>query len=555
MEDFNENEKNIKNEKLIHNKIIPINNISTISKATVKIILSDGVGSGFFLKTLKKNKTPFYCLITNHHVINEKDEIKNKNEITLIFDGKKELKIKLDEEERKIFDLMKYLDLKLDVAIVEILPKDKVDDSNFFLPYDEINELNKGFIGKEIRISQYPEGNQLSLSNGKIVKIFESNNNCFFHDADTKKGSSGSPIMFGGEEKVIGIHKGTNTKKNIGIYIGIVIDIIYNYIKNEKRKEFYENGKPKYEGKFKDDEYDDEAATYYFENEDYYIGPFKNNKKNGKGKEYYKNRKLKYEGHFRDDKYDDENGKYYYENEEFYIGSFKEGQKNGKGIEYYEKDKIKYDGKYLNDLYEGNEEKFYFENGDIYIGPFKEGKKNGKGCLIKNNGDIEEIEYINDELLIKKESNDENNNNNDNNIDNNIDEDNESNNNNIHNNINNKTEVDKESNNNNIQNNEKDMIKNNKDNGQYSNVNNSNSNNNSNNTSSYKENNNSYDNMLKNFIIPLADIFSPVAKKLGIECTKSSCGHKAENHTKIEDGKWKCNICPEDNNICSMFIY
>ena len=98
----------------------------------------------------------------------------------MIFDKDKELKIKLDEEERIIFYLKNYLDLNLDVAIVEILPKDKVDDSNFILPNDKVNKLNERFIGKRIRISQYPEGGPISLSNGKIMKLFESNDYCFF---------------------------------------------------------------------------------------------------------------------------------------------------------------------------------------------------------------------------------------------------------------------------------------------------------------------------------------------------------------------------------------
>ena len=59
MEDFNEDEKNIKNELLIHKNIIPINNILTISKATVKIKLSSGLGSGFFLKLQEIINLPF----------------------------------------------------------------------------------------------------------------------------------------------------------------------------------------------------------------------------------------------------------------------------------------------------------------------------------------------------------------------------------------------------------------------------------------------------------------------------------------------------------------
>ena len=344
MEDYNEDENKIINEKLTHNNIIPINNLLTANKATVKIIQTDGFSSGFFLKT-KRNVKPFYCLITNNHVISEK-EINAKDEIHLIFDGQEKLKFNLDKEERIIICLGE--NLKLDVTIVEILPKDNLNDSNFFQPYEELDELNEKFLGNDIRIVQFPEGGEISLSTGKIIKFFETNSNCFFHDASTKKGSSGSPIMLKGDDKVFGIHRGSNQVNNIGIFIGIIIDIIMSFKKNGKGREFYVNGKIKYEGNFKDDEYEDEKAIYYYENEDYYIGPFKNSKKNGKGKEYYKNNKLKYDGNFKEDKYDDEKAIYYYENGEYYIGSFKEGKRNGKGIEYYEKDKIKYDGNYLN---------------------------------------------------------------------------------------------------------------------------------------------------------------------------------------------------------------
>ena len=527
MEDYNEDKRNITNEVLINHNIFAINNLSTVSKATVKIILSSGIGSGFFLKTERYNKPLFYCLITNCHVITE-GEVKAKNEICLQFDGQKELKFKLDEEERIILNLEKCLELKLDVIIVEILPKDKIDDSYFLLPNNEVRELNE-FIGKKIRIAQYPGGGPISLSYGTIQSIFKSSKNYFFHNSDTKSGSSGSPIMFDSEERVIGIHKGKKNKKNIGIFIEIVIDIIFSFAKkNGKRKEFYKEGNLKYYGNFIDDEYDDELATYYYENGDYYIGSFKTGKKNGIGKEYYKNGKLKYEGNFKEDIYNDENAKFYYENGEFYVGSFKDGQKI-EGIEYYEKDKMKYQGKYLNDLYEGNEEKYYYKNGDVYIGPFREGKKNGKGCLIKSNGDFEEIEFVDDELLVKKESDDKKDENNNN--DNNIIEDNEN-------------------NNNDIQRNEENIINNNQNNEQNSNNNNSNNNKSHNNNNS-NENNNSDNNMIKSAFIQLAEIFQPLGEEL--YCTRPACKHKVKRHKKIEFGNWECHDCPLDNNICSMW--
>ena len=44
-----------------------------------------------------------------------------------------------------------------------------------------------------------------------------------------------------------------------------------------------------------------------------------NGLKNGRGKEYYKNGKIKYEGDFINDKYEGY-GKYIWENGEYYIG-------------------------------------------------------------------------------------------------------------------------------------------------------------------------------------------------------------------------------------------
>ncbi len=43
---------------------------------------------------------------------------------------------------------------------------------------------------------------------------FQSIDYMFYHDASTLEGSSGSPIVLKGKEKVIGIHKGAKKDKN-----------------------------------------------------------------------------------------------------------------------------------------------------------------------------------------------------------------------------------------------------------------------------------------------------------------------------------------------------
>ena len=122
--------------------------------------------------------------------------------------------------------------LNLDVTIVEIIPTDNITKEfkrdNFLSPklgYDiPFIQANK----KEIQIIQYPEGGELSVSEGNIMDIYSQNQNMFLHGASTKKGSSGSPIVFKGETEVLGIHKGGVKgglmEANIGIFIKKIID-------------------------------------------------------------------------------------------------------------------------------------------------------------------------------------------------------------------------------------------------------------------------------------------------------------------------------------------
>ena len=61
---------------------------------------------------------------------------------------------------------------------------------------------------------------------------------------------------------------------------------------------------------------------------------------------YYVNGKIKYEGDFVNDKYEG-NGKYIWEDDEYYIGQWKNSLFHGKGIEYYSNGKIKYEGDFV----------------------------------------------------------------------------------------------------------------------------------------------------------------------------------------------------------------
>ena len=291
----------IKDELKLNNPIDDISNIMKVAKGTVKIELDNdkGVASGFFLK-LERNNKEFYCLMTNAHVIT-KEMITNQEKIKIKYDNEtKEINLELNEKERIIFC---FMDSGIDITIIEIIPKDGIKDKTYFLNPNTDNNYEE-FIGKNIQIIQFPDGKKLSKSEQKITERFKKIEYMFYHNASTIEGSSGSPIILKDDDKVLGIHKGgiRGKKKNVGIFIGIILDVIKEYKRNGEGKDYYEDGKIKYEGNFVDDEYDDEKGKFYDESGNKYEGKFTKGKKNGDFSIYDKEGELIHKNKYEDDK-------------------------------------------------------------------------------------------------------------------------------------------------------------------------------------------------------------------------------------------------------------
>ena len=267
--------------------------------STLKIILKDGLGSGIFLKTERNNK-PFYLIMTNQHVISEEMIDKKETIIIKYANENKPININLNIKERIILGFEKSLDI--DVVIIEVIPKDKIDEIYFLKPNINYEGQYINLIGKKIQIMQYPQGKELALSEGKILEIDNENECHFYHNLETEEGSSGSPIVLEGEDLILGIHKGhleRNKKIKMGIFIKLIIDIIKEYKRQGEGIEYYENGEIKYEGNFVNDEYDGEGKLYH-KNGFIYIGQFKNGKKSGFGCIYKDNNFI--QGKFENDK-------------------------------------------------------------------------------------------------------------------------------------------------------------------------------------------------------------------------------------------------------------
>ena len=192
-------------------------------KSICKITYSNKCGTGFLIKLYQDGKELF-CLMTNHHVIT-KELVDSKEMINVKYNFEsKWVQIKLDTNGRYI----KY-DPTLDFTIIDV--GDLIKQKYFLFP--NINNID--YINQKIYIPQFPEGNKLSVSEGRIIKINDSNE--LVYDASTEDGSSGSPILLKNTTEVIGIHKEGNThtrKENYGTLINSIIEFIQS--KNNKTK-------------------------------------------------------------------------------------------------------------------------------------------------------------------------------------------------------------------------------------------------------------------------------------------------------------------------------
>ena len=208
--------------------------ITLASKSLCKILVtSDTMSIGFLIQLFKGDKE-FYCLMTNEHVITKK-MIQEKNIINIYYDSQsKHRKISLNSQERFIKE---FKDIQIDATVIEIIPQDDISKDDFLLPLIDYMDNYNQLIDKDIAIIQYPKGEK-KYSYGKIKYLCNTPKYEFAHNADTDKGSSGSPIFLRGTTKVVGIHKRgvakEHIKENFGDFIWPIFIYFQNYSDNDK---------------------------------------------------------------------------------------------------------------------------------------------------------------------------------------------------------------------------------------------------------------------------------------------------------------------------------
>ena len=184
-----------------------ISNLLNMEKSMCKIILekcqdnqiTKRKATGFFCEIEIEDCPIKHALFTSNHILNE-DNIKSGNIIKIEYFNKssyEEKIIKIDET-RRVHTNMDY-----DYTCIEILPSDGI--VNYF-KIDPIlfNDKKENLKNSDIFILQYPDGNELSFTYGKI-KLLKGDD--IIHNISTNKAISGSPIIRRNKENyIIGLH-------------------------------------------------------------------------------------------------------------------------------------------------------------------------------------------------------------------------------------------------------------------------------------------------------------------------------------------------------------
>ena len=164
-------------------------------------------------------------LLTCNHVLTE-NLIKNNSIIT--FKHQDTIKNLTINEKRFV-----CTNEDLDYTCIQILNEDNLDD--YFKIDTNINQDPKEIYKNELfAIYQCPEGNDVSLSEGKIEEF--KSNGVIWHNISTYGGSSGGPLILSKNLNVVGIHRGGNSTKelNNAIFIKNVLDDINQKLSKQK---------------------------------------------------------------------------------------------------------------------------------------------------------------------------------------------------------------------------------------------------------------------------------------------------------------------------------
>ena len=193
-------------EKIIgKNELLDINWLERAlmaSKSVCKVLLPHSAGTGFLLKG--------GYLLTNNHVISSNADVKNAKAIFNFYVDANGYPQPICEYK---FDPTFYKTNKeLDYSLVKIIDNGSVPIAKW--GHLDLDDFSQPQIGEKVNIIQHPEGKTMKMAMpDKIISVWKQ---FLFYVADTKGGSSGSPV-FNQDWKVIALHHaGRNDPGNQG---------------------------------------------------------------------------------------------------------------------------------------------------------------------------------------------------------------------------------------------------------------------------------------------------------------------------------------------------
>ena len=190
------------------------NHVKSITKNVMKLLIeyqekrickiygNDGKkGTGFFCIIPIDDWNELRVLMTNNHILGEKD-IATGKKINLTLDNDKEEKKIIINEKR-----IKYTNKEYDITIIEIKEDDRIKADSFFDIDNKVFDDFKFYLKQTVYLFHYPKGIETTFSEG-ILKNIHENRYTMEHLCDSSEGSSGGPLINSLDYKVIGIHIG-----------------------------------------------------------------------------------------------------------------------------------------------------------------------------------------------------------------------------------------------------------------------------------------------------------------------------------------------------------
>lgn len=212
-------------EKVIEKSIFPVsiegmtNILNQMKYAICKIYKGNGkYGTGFFCQIFPNTNNYKTFLISSNYVVNE-NSISNDKKIQLTLkDGQTNVVLNIDESRKT------YFSKSSGITIIEIKNSDNI---RYFLELDNniFNSAEQGFKSTSIYNISYQQNQKVSVSYGNL-KGFQGIT--IFHNCFTDSVSPGSPLLNLHNNKVFGLHLGTN-KNNINVGI-LINDYIKKYL-------------------------------------------------------------------------------------------------------------------------------------------------------------------------------------------------------------------------------------------------------------------------------------------------------------------------------------